>query len=58
MERTLVLVASVALVGLLAFLTFAVLIDDGLTIVVVLALLMLALLVFGVLGALTSGDDE
>ncbi len=58
MTRTLVLAAVVALVGGLAFLTLSVALEDGVTVLVVLSIVIVALLGFGVLGALTSADDE
>ena len=48
------LIASVALIGLLASLTIKVMIDDGFTPMVALSLLIVALLGFGVIGALTT----
>ena len=57
--RTLVLGATLALVGLLAFLTLTVLIEEGFDILVGVSLLILALMFFGVLGALGgSSSDE
>ena len=58
MARTLILAGAVALVGLLAFLTLSVAIEDGVTVIVVLSFVIIVVLGFGVLGALTSGDDE
>lgn len=58
MTRTLVLAGVVALVGGLAFLTLSVALEDGVTVLVVLSIVIVALLGFGVLGALTSADDE
>jgi hypothetical protein len=58
MTRNFVLLASLLLIGLLAFLTFTVLIEDGLTPLVLVSLVLLALLGFGVLGALTTPPDE
>ncbi|HEV2075593.1 MAG TPA: hypothetical protein VGR10_05095 [Thermoleophilaceae bacterium] len=58
MIRTLILLGTIALAALLAFLTISVAIDDGVTVVVVFALLMLVVIVVGALGALTSGDHE
>ena len=54
MARTLVLVASLGIIGLLAFLTASVAIREGFDILVLVSLIVLALLGFGVLGALTS----
>ena len=56
--RTAALVASLALIGLLAFLTISVMIDDGFTPLVAVSLLILALLGFGVVGALTTPPKE
>jgi hypothetical protein len=58
MARTAVLGAVLALLALLAFLTVRVMIEDGFTILVALSLLILALIGFGVLGALTAPPDE
>ena len=56
--RTGALVASLALIGLLAYLTIRVMVKDGFTPLVALSLLILALLGFGVLGALTTPPEE
>ena len=56
--RTAALVASLGLIGLLAYLTIRVMIDDGFTALVALSLMVLALLGFGVLGALTAPPEE
>lgn len=58
MTRTLVLLGAVALIGLLAFLTLSVALEDGVSVLVVLSIVLLAVLGLGVLGALTSVDDE
>ena len=58
MARTLVLGASLALICLLAFLTLKVAIENGVDGLVVVSLVVLALLAFGVLGALTAPPDE
>ena len=58
MARNFVLVAALALIGLLAFLTLSVIVDDGVTPLVVISLLILAVLGFGVIGALTQPPDE
>ena len=52
------LVAAVALIGTLAFLTLRVAIEHGVDVLVVLSLIVLALLGFGVLGALTTPPDD
>jgi hypothetical protein len=54
MARTLVLLGSLVFICLLAFLTIQVAIDDGVTPLVVVSLVILALLGLGVLGSLTS----
>ena len=51
MTRTLVLLASLALIGLLAFLTLSVMFREGVTFLVVVSLGLLAVLGFGVIGA-------
>ena len=57
--RTLVLGASLVIICLLGFLTVSVAIREGVDILIVLSFIVLALLGFGVLGALTStGPDE
>ena len=58
MARNFVLGASLVLICLLAFLTVTVLVSQGLDILVIVSLLVLALLGFGVLGALTSPPPE
>jgi hypothetical protein len=58
MNRNLVLGASLVLICLLGFLTLTVLLSRGLDILVIVSLLILALLGFGVLGALTSPPPE
>jgi hypothetical protein len=52
------LVAALALIALLAYLTLSVAIEHGVDVLVVLSLIVLALLGFGVLGALTTPPDE
>ena len=56
--RDLVLVASLALIALLGFLTISVAISDGVDVLVVVSIVILAMLGFGVLGALTHKPDE
>lgn len=56
--RSLVLLGSFALLGLLAFLTVSVAIRDGVTVLVVLSVAILLVLGLGVLGAMGSADDE
>lgn len=58
MARNLVLAAALLLIGLLAFLTLRVAIDTGVDILVVVSFIVLALLGFGVLGALTTPPDD
>jgi hypothetical protein len=55
--RTAVLIAALALIGLLTFLTLSVLIREGIDVLVVTSLFILALFGFGVLGALTNPPD-
>jgi hypothetical protein len=52
------LVAALALIGVLAFLTLRVAMEHGVDVLVILSLLVLALLGFGVLGALTTPPDD
>lgn len=56
--RNIVLLAALALIGLLAFLTAKAVVEDGITGLAVVSLVILAVLGFGVLGALTQEDDE
>ena len=56
--RTLVLGASLLLICLLAFLTVSVAVRDGIDVRVVISIVILALLGFGVLGALTTPGDD
>jgi hypothetical protein len=56
--RTAALLASLALIGLLAFLTISVMIDDGFTPLVGISLAILGMLGLGVVGALTTPPEE
>ena len=56
--RQIVLGAALAMIGLLAFLTFSVAASDGVTVLVVISFVILAILGFGVIGALTEKRDE
>jgi len=56
--RNLALAAALALIGLLAFLTVAAMVQDGPDVLTVVSLLILALFGFGVVGALTQPPDE
>jgi hypothetical protein len=58
MARTLVLLASLTIICLLAFLTITVAVDEGIDVLVVVSFVILALLGFGVLGALTSPPPD
>ncbi len=58
MTRTIVLLASLALIGLLAFLTLSVMFREGVTLLVVLSLGLLAVLGFGIIGALSSRPPD
>ena len=58
MGRTLALVGSLAIICLLAFLTISVAVREGIDVLVVLSAIVLALLGFGVLGALTSPPPD
>lgn len=53
-----VLAAALALIGLLAFLTVSVAVEHGVDVLVVVSLIVLAMLGFGVLGALTTPPDD
>ena len=56
--RTLVLGAALAMIGLLAFLTISVAVEEGVDVLVLVSLGILALLGFGVLGALTNPPND
>jgi len=58
MARTVALAGSLALICLLAALTVSVAVDDGVDILVIVSLIVLALLGFGVLGALSSAPPD
>jgi hypothetical protein len=58
MARTAALVGTLALICLLAALTISVAVDDGVDILVVVSVIVLALLGFGVLGALSSAPPN
>ena len=58
MVRTVVLLLSLALIGLLLFLTLSVMFRDGVTFLVVVSLGLLAVLGFGVIGALASPPPD
>ena len=58
MGRALVLVGSLAIIGLLAFLTVTVAVEEGVDVLVVVSLIVLALLAFGVLGALATPPSD
>jgi hypothetical protein len=53
-----VLVLALALIAFLAYLTVRVMINDGFDVLVGISLVVLAILGFGVLGALGSSSDE
>jgi hypothetical protein len=56
--RGLVLGGSLVLICVLGFLTVTVLVTEGLDVLVIVSLLVLALLGFGVLGALSSPPSD
>ena len=58
MVRNVVLLLSLALIGLLLFLTLSVMFRDGVTFLVVVSLGLLAVLGFGVIGALASPPPD
>jgi hypothetical protein len=58
MARTFALVGSLAIICLLAFLTISVAMREGVDVLVVLSGIVLALLGFGVLGALTTPPPD
>jgi hypothetical protein len=58
MARTLVLLASLLIICLLGFLTVTVAVEEGIDVLVIVSLIVLALLFFGVLGALTTPPPD
>jgi hypothetical protein len=58
MGRTFALLGSLGIISLLAFLTVTVAIEDGIDVLVVVSLIVLVLLAFGVLGALTTPPSD
>jgi len=58
MARTIVLLGSLAIIYLLAFLTISVAVREGIDILVVVSVIVLAVLGVGVLGALTTPPPE
>jgi hypothetical protein len=56
--RTLVLLCSLAVISLLAFLTVTVAVEEGIDVLVVVSAIVLVLLAFGVLGALTTPPPD
>jgi hypothetical protein len=58
MARAFVLLGSLGIISLLAFLTVTVAIEEGVDILVVVSLIVLALLLCGVLGALTTPPSD
>jgi hypothetical protein len=58
MGRAFVLLGSLGIISLLAFLTVTVAVEEGVDILVVVSLIVLVLLAFGVLGALTTPPSD
>jgi hypothetical protein len=58
MARTFVLLGSLGIISLLAFLTVTVAIEEGIDILVIVSGIVLVLLAFGVLGALTTPPSD
>jgi hypothetical protein len=56
--RTLILGATLAFIGLLAFLTISVLVQDGPTVLTIASLLVLALFGIGIVGALSEDPPD
>ena len=56
--RNVTLAGALALIALLTFLTVSVAVEHGVDVLVVVSLIILALLGFGVLGALTTPPDD
>jgi hypothetical protein len=57
-SRGFVLVASLVLICLLGFLTLMVALENGVDILVIVSFVILAMLGFGVIGALTSPPED
>jgi hypothetical protein len=58
MARKVALIGSLALICLIAALTISVAVDEGVDILVIVSLIVIALLGFGVLGALASAPPD
>jgi hypothetical protein len=58
MARVVALIGSLALICLVAALTISVAVDEGVDILVIVSLVVIALLGFGVLGALASPPPD
>jgi hypothetical protein len=58
MARTMVLLGSLLIICLLAFLTVTVALEEGVDLLVVVSAIVLALLAVGVLGALTAPPPD
>ena len=58
MRRNVALIAALGLIGLLAFLTVSVMFENGVDPLVIISLVVLAVLGFGVFGALTAPPDD
>jgi hypothetical protein len=56
--RNLALGAALLLIGVLSFLTVVLMVQDGVNVRTVVSLVILALIGFGVVGALTQPPDE
>ena len=56
--RNAAIASALALIAFLAFLTLSVAIEHGVDVLVVVSLIILAMLGFGVLGALTTPPDD
>ncbi|HEX8067220.1 MAG TPA: hypothetical protein VF520_11935 [Thermoleophilaceae bacterium] len=58
MARNVALAGSLAIIGLVAYLTIRVAIEHGIDVLVVTSLVLLAVLGVGILGALTAPSDD
>ena len=58
MARTLVLLSALAMIALFAFLTFYQAANYGLDVLVIISFVVLAILAFGVIGALGQKSDD
>jgi hypothetical protein len=58
MARNVILLLALVVIAGFAYLTFAVIAESGVDVLVVLALVLLTVMAFGILGALTTPPDD